>query len=100
MGMKAITVKSIKVLDEVMQTEVHFAFGMEHYTDYVFKARGDKKYSATLVMEDSSELLRNVEEGSKAFPDHEFVVVVLDTDTNVVKKHFFQAGILLKITNR
>lgn len=100
MAMKVITIKSNEVLNEVMRTEIHYAFGMEHYTDYVFKPRGDQKYSATLVLEDSSELIHNVEEGSKAFPGHEFVVVVLDTDTNVVKKHFIQKGTLTKITNR
>lgn len=99
MAMKVITIKSNEVLDEHMRTEIHFAFGMEHYTDYVFKPKGEKKYSATLVMKDSSELIRNVEEGSKTFPDYEFVVVVLDTDSNEVKKHFIRDGALLKVTN-
>jgi len=98
--MKAIIIKSNDVLDEALQTEIHHTFGMEHYTDYVFKARGDQKYSATLVMEDSTELIHNVEEGSKAFPEHEFIIVVLDTDSNVVKKYFVKAGEFLKITNR
>jgi hypothetical protein len=98
--MKAITVKSIEVLDEALQTEVHHTFGMEHYTDYVFKPRGDRKYEATLVMEDSSELIHKVTEGSKAFPEHEFLIVVLDTDSNVVKKYYIKAGEYLKITNR
>ena len=98
--MKAITIRSVEVLNEDLQTEVHYAFGMEHYTDYVFKPRENQKYAATLVMEDSTELLQNVEEGSKAFPDYEFVVAVLDTDSNVVKRYFIKAGEFLKITNR
>lgn len=98
--MKAITIKSNVVLEEALQTEIHHTFGMEHYTDYVFKPRGDNKYSATLVLEDSTELIRNVEEGSKAFPDQEFVVEVLDTDSNVVKKYIIQAGELLRLSNR
>jgi len=98
--MKAITIRSNEVLNEALHTEIHHTFGMEHYTDYVFKPRGDQEYAATLVMEDSSELLRNVEEGSKQFPDYQFVVVVLDTDSNVARKYFIQAGEYQKITNR
>lgn len=98
--MKAITIKSNEVLDEALQTEIHYTFGMEHYTDYVFKPKGDQEYAATLVLKDSSELIRNVEEGSKAFPEHEFVIVVLDTDSNVTKKFCIKAGEYLKITNR
>lgn len=97
--MKAITIQSNEVIDEALQTEVHHTFGMEHYTDYVFKPRGDRKYSATLVMKDSKELLHNVEEGSKTFPDQVFIVEVLDTDSNVVKKYIIQEGTLLKMTN-
>ena len=98
--MKAITIQSNEVLDEALQTEVHYTFGMEHYTDYVFKPRGDQKYSATLVMNDSKELLQNVKEGSKAFPEQVFVVEVLDTGSNQARKYFIQAGVFLKITNR
>lgn len=98
--MKAITIKSNEVLDEALQTEIHHTFGMEHYTDYVFKPKGDQKYAATLVLKDSSELIKNVEEGSKAFPEHEFVIVVLDTDSSEVKKYFIKAGEYLKLTNR
>ncbi|MEN8202132.1 MAG: hypothetical protein ABFS28_06000 [Bacteroidota bacterium] len=98
--MKAITIKSNEVLDEALQTEIHHTFGMEHYTDYVFKPREDQTYSATLVMEDSSELIHNVKERSTSFPDHEFVIEVLDTDSNMVKKYYIKEGEFLKITNR
>ena len=98
--MKAITIRSVEVLNEDLQTEVHYAFGMEHYTDYVFKPRENQKYAATLVMEESAELIQNVLEGSKGFPVFEFIVVVLDTESNLVKKFFIKAGEILKITNR
>lgn len=97
--MKAITIKSNEVLDEALQTEIHHTFGMEHYTDYVFKPKGAQQYAATLVLEDSSELIHNVEEGSKVFPEHEFVVVVLDTDSNVTRTYHLKAGEFLKITS-
>ena len=94
--MKAITIKSVDMLDEAMQTEIHHTFGMEHYTDYVFKPRGDQKYSATIVMDDSAEVIRNVESRSISFPDHEFIIDDLDMDSNTVIKHRIKNGIVLE----
>ena len=63
-----------------MQTEVHHTFGMEHYTDYVFKPRGDQKYSATIVLEDSSDVIKNIVSRSVSFPDQEFMIDDLDME--------------------
>jgi len=97
---KTITIESVDVLDEDIQTEVHYSFGMEHYTDYVFKPRGDKNYSATIVFEDSREVIRNVEANSVKFPDYEFVIEDLDTDTNLVREYRIKNGSILKIMSR
>lgn len=98
--MKTITIESVEVLDEDLQTEVHYSFGMEHYTDYVFKPKGEKKYSATIVFEDSREVIRTVEKRSKDFPDHEFVIEDLDTENNVVREYHIKNGSILKIRSR
>jgi len=95
--MKTITIESIEVLDEELQTEVHHTFGMEHYTDYVFKPRGDKNYSATIVFEDSRKVIKKVEEQSVKFPDYQFAVEDLDMDSGVMKIYTIKNGSILKI---
>jgi len=90
--MKVLTIKSVDVLDEAVQTDVHFTFGMEHYTDYVFKPRGAQKYSATIVIEDSSGVISNVESRSKSFPAREFLVDDLNMEQNTVDRYRIKNG--------
>ncbi len=90
--MKAITLKSAEILDESMQNEIHHTFGMEHYTEYVFKPRGDQKYAATIVMEDSKIVIQNVESRSTTFPDHEFIIKELDMDSNTENTYRIKNG--------
>ena len=98
--MKTITIESVEVLDEELQTEVHHTFGMEHYTDYVFKPKGDKNYSATIVFEDSRKVIRKVEEKSVDFPDYQFEVEDLDMDTGVMKIYSIKNGSIIKMKSR
>jgi hypothetical protein len=94
--MRAITIKSVEVLDEALQIEVHYSFGMEHHTDYVFKPGGEKVYCATIAIEDSQQVIEGVKAGSSSFPDYEFVLDDLDTDTNVATTYRFKNGELLE----
>ena len=98
--MKTLTIESIEVLDEELQNEIHYAFGMEHYTDYVFKPKGDKNYSATIVFEDSKMVIKNVEKRSVAFPNYQFEVEDLDMDTGVMKIYSIKNGSIIKIKSR
>ena len=93
--MKVLTVKSVDVLDETMQTEVHHTFGMEHYTDYVFKPRGDQKYSATIVLEKSDQVIKNIELRSVSFPDHEFIIDDLDMEQNSIERYRVKNGTII-----
>lgn len=94
--MRAISVKSVEVLDEELQLHVHHTFGMEQYTDYVFKTGGGKIYSATIVMESSDHVIHKVKEASTSFPEHEFVLVDLDTDSNASTTYRFGNGEILE----
>ena len=85
--MKVLTIKSVEVLDDTRQTDVHHALGMEHYTDYVFKPRGDQKYSATIVLEDSSDVINNLMLRSASLPGLEFVIDDLDMELNSIKRY-------------
>ncbi len=94
--MKVLTIKSVEVLDEAVQTDVHYTFGMEHYTDYVFKPRGAKMYSATIVIEDSSAVISNVESRSISFPAHEFLIDDLDMEQNTIDRFRVKNGSIIE----
>jgi len=96
--MRAITIKSLQALDEAQQIEVHYAFGMEHHTDYVFKPGGEEVYSVTIALEDARRVVESVTKGSCAFPEYEFVLEDLDVDTNVATTYRFKNGELLEKT--
>ena len=94
--MRAISVKSAEVLDEELQLHVHHTFGMEQHSDYVFKPGGGKIYSATIVMYYSDQVIKQATEASSQFPGREFVLVDLDTDTNVSATYRIMDGEILE----
>ena len=94
--MKVLTIKSVEVLEETMQTEVHHSLGMEHYTDYVFKPRGDQNYSATIVLEDSTAVIGNVISHTTSFPANEFLIDDLDMEQNTVERYRVKNGSILE----
>lgn len=96
MHMRAISVKSAEVLDEELQLHVHHTFGMEQHSDYVFKPGGGKIYSATIVMHSSDHVISQVTEASAQFPGREFILVDLDTDTNVSATYRIKDGEILE----
>ncbi len=98
--MKVLTIKSVSVLDEKLQMEVHYAFGMEHHTDYVFKARGAQKYSATIVLPDTTRVVGNIIARSVTFPDLEFIVDDLDMEGNNIDRMRIKNGEIVKRLNR
>jgi hypothetical protein len=90
--MRAISIKSVAVLEEELQLKVHHLFGMEQYTDYVFKPGGGKIYSATIVMEMSDHVISKVTEATSLFPDLEFVLDDLEMDSNTSTSYRLQNG--------
>ena len=96
MHMRAISVKSVEVLEEDLQLHVHHTFGMEQHSDYVFKPGGGKIYSATIVMYSSEKVIAQVTEASAQFPGREFILVDLDTDTNASTSYRIRDGEILE----
>ena len=94
--MNVLTIKSVDNLSAEMQNEVHHTFGMEHYTDYVFRAKGDQCYSATITMEDTSLVVENIQAHSVSFPDQEFIVDNLDMDNNITARYRIKNGKVLE----
>ena len=94
--MKVLTIKSVDALDEAKQTDIHYTFGMEHYTDYVFKPRGDQKYSATIVLKSSDEVIKNIESRSVSFPDHEFLIDDLSMEQNTIERYRVKNGTIIE----
>ena len=94
--MRAISIKSVDVLEEELQLHVHHSFGMEQYTDYVFKPGGGKVYSATIVMHSSEQVINKVTAASASFPGREFILHDLDTDSNVATIYRLKDGEILE----
>ena len=92
--MKVLTVKSSGILELEKQTEVHFAFGMEQHTDYIFKPRGDQKYSATIVLEDSAPVVKKIISASVNFPDTPFLIDDLNMEENTIERYHVKGGIV------
>lgn len=92
MHMRAITVKSVDVLEEELQLHVHHSFGMEQYTDYVFKPGGGNFYSATIVIVSSDHVISKVTEATGSFPGREFILEDLDTNSNVSTTYRLKDG--------
>lgn len=93
--MNTLTVKSLEDLDEQMQLDVHYALGMEFYTDYVFKPEEGNTYSATIVPENTAEVIRQMASRSVAYPDLGFEIEVLDVDSNLIERYFVKNGSLV-----
>jgi len=96
--MRTISVKSVDLLEEELQLHVHHSFGMEQYTDYVFKPGGGEIYSATIVMADSDQVIHRVKEATKLFPGHEFILDDLDTVSNISTSYRFKEGEIVEKT--
>lgn len=94
--MRAISIKSVEALEEELQLHVHYAFGMEQYTDYVFKTGGGNIYSATIVMNTSDRVISKVKEATREFPDYEFILDDLDTESNVSTTYRLKKGEILE----
>ncbi len=92
--MKVLTVKSSGILELEKQTDVHFAFGMEQHTDYIFKPRGDQKYSATIVLEDSAPVVEKIISASVNFPDTPFLIDDLNMEENTIERYHIKDGIV------
>jgi hypothetical protein len=90
--MRVLTIKSADTLDRDRQLEVHYVFGMEKHTDYVFKPRENDKYSATIVLEDTQPVVAKIILESKSFPDHAFVIDDLDMENNSIKRYHVKDG--------
>lgn len=94
--MKVLTIKSVEPMDEAMQTDIHYTLGMEHYTDYVFKPRSDQKYSATIVLEQSAEVIGKIEARSASLPEHEFLIDDLDMEKNLIERYRIKNGAIIE----
>jgi hypothetical protein len=94
--MRAISVKSVEVLEEELQLKVHHTFGMEQYTDYVFKPGGGKIYSATIVMVLSDHVIAKIKEATNIFPGREFILDDLDMESNISTRYVIKDGEILE----
>lgn len=89
--MQILTVRSVEKVSNDRKLEIHYAFGMEHHSDYIFKDEESSVYSVTVNLESTSQVIDQIIKNSERFPDVTFVVDDLNIETNEIKK--------LKISN-
>jgi hypothetical protein len=90
--MKVLTIKSEESLQEKVQTDVHYILGMEHYTDYIFTARGARQYSATIVLEDTAPVIEKIVTATQKLEGMLFIIEDLDMEKNTIERLHVREG--------
>jgi len=90
--MRVFTIKSEEEIGQELRNEIHYSFGMEKHTDYVFKDREEGPYSATISLLDSAPVINLIIKESARFQEFHFVIDDLDLDQNSVEQYHIHAG--------
>lgn len=94
--MNVLTIRSVEPLSDAQKNEIHFAFGMEQHTDYVFKDRAGSIYSATINMESTDRVIERIVSESIAFPELRFIIDDLDLESNSIRRFEIRNGQIVK----
>ena len=90
--MRVLTIKSVAPVSAEMQNEIHFTFGMEHHTDYVFKDKVGAIYSATISLENTEHVITEIIKKSINFSEMVFIIDDLDSDKNTIERYKVKDG--------
>ena len=90
--MKVFTIRSLENISDELKNEIHFSFGMERHTDYVFKDRAGSIYSATINIESTGPIIDEILRNSKDFRDYNFIVDDLDLESNKIERYIISNG--------
>jgi len=94
--MKVLTISTLDVIPPEIQRDIHYTLRMEHHTDYVFKDEEASQYTATISLEDTSEVISKIIEYSSRLSEYTIVVDEVDMHANKTVKYKIQAGKLLE----
>jgi len=92
--MKVLTIKSVEALEPDLQNEIHYSFGMEKHSDYVFKDRDRGPYSATISLPDTSSVIELIKKESARFEDYTFIIDDLDLEQNQIERITVRNGMI------
>ena len=92
-SMRVLTIKSVATVSADIQNEIHFTFGMEHHTDYVFKDKEGAIYSATISLENTEPVIAEIIRKSVDFSDMVFIIDDLDLDNNTIERYKVKDGV-------
>lgn len=95
--MKVFTIRSLEKISDELKNEIHFSFGMERHTDYVFKDRAGSIYSATINIDSTGPVIDEILKNSKEFRDINFIIDDLDLESNKIERYKINNG---KITEQ
>jgi len=90
--MKVLTIRSLETIPEDTRLDIHYSFGMERHTDYVFKDKLSSVYSATINLESTGPVISEIVRQSVKFPDFIFIIDDLDLENNVIERYRINNG--------
>jgi len=90
--MKVLTIRSLENVPEDIRLDIHYSFGMERHTDYVFKDKFSSVYSATINLESTGPVISEIVRQSVKFPDLSFIIDDLDLENNVIERYRINNG--------
>ncbi|MBN2699271.1 MAG: hypothetical protein JXR52_10645 [Bacteroidales bacterium] len=97
--MRILTIRSVEKIPEDKQLDVHYAFGMERHTDYVFKDKYNSVYSATINLESTENVIEEIVKQSEKFPGYNFVIDDLDLENNRIERYKIISGEVVERLN-
>ncbi len=94
--MKVLTVTSADPIAPDIQRDIHYALGMEHHTDYVFKDEEASHYAATISVRDPGPVIEKMVRNSVEVPDYTIIIHSLDMEVNKAERLTIRNGKILK----
>ncbi len=91
--MNVLTIKSEASVSPELQNEIHFTFGMENHTDYVFTDREGAIYYATISLENTEQVIALIIKNSVKFSEMVFIVDDLDSHNSTIERYKVKDGV-------
>ena len=90
--MNVLTVKTLELVSQDIQRDIHFTLRMEHHTDYVFKDEEASQYSATISMADTTTVISKIIECSSDIGEFTIVLEDLNLEASKIDRYTIQGG--------
>lgn len=94
--MKVLTVKTLEAISPEIQQDIHYILRMEHQSDHIFRDKSSARYTATISMKNTDEVISSIIDRSVDIPEYTIVVDDLDMENNAFERLFINQGKIKK----